>query len=466
MITSVKWITFAQVFKLACQLISIIVLARLIAKEDYGVVAIALAIVNFAAILKDSISSTSIIQRRNLSEATIASAHWLNVVVGFFIFFCAIIFAKFAANFFQDPQIASTLVILSSIYPIQSLSSIHQALLDRKSKFQSIAIIEISATAIGLGAAIICALNGFGIFSLLIQSLLFTSLSTLLFRIVGKHQIQKEANLKEAVQLVKWGWGLSAFNLVTYVARNSDVWLIGKFLGIGAVGSYSMAYRIMTIPLQTVTFVANRASLPVFSQISERKDFQSLYIKSISNISYIAGWFSAALYIGAIPAVELILGSKWSESALLLEYLAWVAFIQAIVSTSGTVLISQGKLSLLFKLGITGATLHVGAFYIGTHYGVLTVAKLYLLSNIINSFFPIYWVCNSLSLSKLQYLAAITPATIAFILSALISKQIFSTTLDISNQSAIGIAAVLSMAIFLFPVLLTVFIRIAKKLPN
>ncbi|MCF6691504.1 MOP flippase family protein [Raoultella terrigena] len=390
-LSNTKWVAISQLFKIGVQLLNIVVLARLIPPSEYGLMAMALVITNFATLIRDLGTSAAIIQKRDLGNRTINAIFWLNVMMGFCISVIIIILSPFISYLFHEEKLVYVLCLLSISFPLASSSSSHLALLERASKFKSIAFIEISSSVTAVIIAILMAYANWGVYSLVGQAITLSFMSTLL--LWGKSRwrpdFKKIIDWSEIKGLLGFSGNLTVFNFINYFSRNADSMIIGHYMTSTILGAYSLAYRVMLFPIQNLTFVITRALFPVFSTYQD-DDIQLK--KSYLNTLYYILLLVLPLMIGLMalsePFVKLVFGDKWHNTALILAWLAPTGIIQAVLSTSGTIFMAKGKTNLLMKLGIVGAILQVGAFIIGSQYDIITFAKLYFIANVIN-FFPV-----------------------------------------------------------------------------
>ncbi|HCD4714667.1 TPA: oligosaccharide flippase family protein, partial [Klebsiella pneumoniae] len=185
-----KWVAFSQFFKVIVQLVNIVYLARLIPPSEYGIMAMALVVINFGLLIRDLGTAAAIIQRKEIDDGIINSIFWLNLFMGLFIAVAIIFASPLIASFFHTPKLIYVLLLISLIFPISSSSAAHLALLERASKFRVISLIEIFSALIGLISALILAYQGYGVYSLVIQTIVLNVISTILFWKISKWRPQ------------------------------------------------------------------------------------------------------------------------------------------------------------------------------------------------------------------------------------------------------------------------------------
>lgn len=383
-----KWIAASQLVKVAAQVAAIFVLARLMSPSDYGLVALVSVVTTFAMLFKDLGSSAAIIQSEELSESLLTTAFWLNMVLGASLTVLASVSSLFAPALFDAPLLTPALLTLSIAFPMLSSSAVHQALLERSQKFDIVAKAEISAATIGLAVAVVSAYRGAGVFSVVYQTLCASAISSVLLWRGCAWRPTSPANWRQThfLKMLRYSGGLIGFNFVNYIARNADSVIVGRVLSTAVLGAYSLAYRIMLFPLQSLTVVVSRSLFPALARLQgDRTAMKVAYFSSVRVVAFVVAPVMAGIYFLRDPFVRLVFGEQWGLSSDILAWLAPTGFLQALMSTTGVVFMATGKTRLLFKLGIIGAVLQVGAFLLGVQHGVVVMAACYLVANLLNA---------------------------------------------------------------------------------
>ncbi|HBT4991958.1 TPA: oligosaccharide flippase family protein, partial [Klebsiella pneumoniae] len=156
-------------FKILVQLVNIVYLARLISPSEYGIMAMALVVINFGMLVRDLGTAAAIIQKKQLTDELINAIFWMNLFMGIIIAGVICAFSPLFSHLFHSPGLTPVLLLVSIIFPLSSSSATHLALLERDSKFKSISFIEIRSSVISVILALLLAYNGFGVYSLVFQ---------------------------------------------------------------------------------------------------------------------------------------------------------------------------------------------------------------------------------------------------------------------------------------------------------
>jgi PST family polysaccharide transporter len=391
-LSNARWILLSQVARTVIQLSSLVVLSRLLNPTEYGLMAMVTVVVNFVYLLRDMGTAAAVVQKDDLSEDTTSTVFWLNVGTGMLLGVILVVLAPFIADAFRTPRLVPVLRVIALVFPLSSTSAVHQALLERANGFRTIARIEVVASLAGLAVALLLAWQGAGVYSLAFQTLCTIAMATLQLWLASKWR----PTLRWSASEVRALWGFSSsftgFTFINYFARNADAMVIGRVLGSVQLGVYAQGYRVMMFPLQSMSFVANRALFPVMSrQQGAPQQMAQLYLRALGLITTVTAPLMAGLWLLREPFVLVALGHQWGEVAGILAWLAPVGFVQSMISTTGTVFMSNGRTDILLRLGLLSTTLQVSAFFIGAQWGIVGVAMWYLVANVVN-FFPAFYV--------------------------------------------------------------------------
>ncbi len=425
--SNARWIALIQLSRIGVQLLSLLLLSRLLSPRDFGLVALAAVVTNFAMLLRDLGTASALIQKPQLDERTIATAFWIGSGMGLLLGVAVAAGAPLLAALMRAPEVGGLLLVLAVAFPISGSTTMHQALLERQGRFATVARIEISSVLAGFAVAVIAALAGAGAYSLVLQTVAVALLSSAQFWFRVPWRPRWLWDRATSTQLWKFGGHLSAFNIVNYISRNADSLIIGRVLGAAALGPYSLAYRIMLFPLYNLTFVASRALFPVMSrQQHDLPQLARLYLRALSVIAFFAAPLMMGLWVLREPFVAVVLGPRWTTVTALIAWLAPAGLIQSLSSPSGSVLMALGHTRLQLKLGLVGMLAQLTAFAIGVRWGVVGVAQCYLLASILQAVMTIIIVQRLLNAPAAALRAVARPLLIALAMAAIMHAALIT----------------------------------------
>jgi PST family polysaccharide transporter len=275
------------------------------------------------------------------------------------------------------------LIVVSISFPLNSLIALQRALLEKAMSFEILARIEMLATAIAGAIGIAVAFAGGGIWALVSQAVATPAVMAVVLWGRSEWRPRFEASRAEIRSVIGLSGYLTAFNVVNYFARNADYILIGSLLGKTELGYYSMAYRILMFPLQNLSAVITRVTLPAFSRIhTDDARFRRGYLASIGAIALISFPVMAGVFAVARPFVDAAFGEKWLPMVPILMIFAPVGMIQSIVATAGSIYIAKNQTAAMFKWGLVAAVIVVISFVVGLSWGPVGVAACYGIASV------------------------------------------------------------------------------------
>lgn len=417
-VSSVKWSAISQAGRQVMQLLTTVILARLLSPSDFGLMGMVVVVTGFIMIFKDLGTSAAVIQRKNLSNELLNSIFWINMAFGFLVMILLITMAPLVAAFYHEPRVTPILRALSVTFFISSLGTVRQALLERDLAFRQLAIIEICAVLSGSIIGVVAALKGAEVWSLVYQSLMVTSVTTIILLGISPFKSRIIFRWHEIVSVSHYSMNLTGYNIFNYFTRNADYLLIGRFLGAQDLGFYTLAYNIMLYPLQHISYVIGRVMFPLFSQIQHDERFQRAYLQAVGAISIITFPAMLGVWIVAEPFVLTLFGFQWQPVVLLLMILAPVGMIQSVGTTVGTIYQAKGRTDWMFRWGIFAGILAVSAIVIGIRWGIVGVAAAYAIASLV-LFYPNFAIpLRLINLSVRSVLAAVwRPASASLIMA-------------------------------------------------
>jgi len=279
-------VTFAaQVCKFALSMSSAIVLARLLTPQDYGLIGMVAILVGFLGMFQYLGLSTATIQWADLNHQQVSALFWMNVALSAAIMLVTIAAAPVAAWFYKEPRLMGITVGYAISILITGLYIQHEAILIRQMRFAITAAIEVSAMAIGLGAAIVAAIYGARYWALVINQLVLAAVSVIGMWAACRWRPSLPRRSAGVRSMLSFGGNVTGFNVMQYFARNADNALIGKFWGANELGLYSRAYQMLLMPMQQINAPLAAVAVPALSRLSDSPErYRDAYLKILEKL--------------------------------------------------------------------------------------------------------------------------------------------------------------------------------------
>jgi len=383
-IPATRWAAVAQAARQFGQIVTALVLARLVSPTDFGLMTMALVVAGFVAVMRDFGVGAAVVQADELTEDLASTQFWMALLFGLVAAVILLIVAPVAAAFYGEPQVTEVLRAISVTFVIAAAAVVHQARLERHLRFRAVAGAEVAAFLIGLGVAVLVAFSGGGVWSFVAQAIVAAAVTTVLLWAASGWRPRLAMTRSSARFGWRFGAPLTAFNAINYVARNADYAVIGRALGPTSLGYYTVAYRLMLFPLQAIVGVVNRVMFPALASLrAEPERLRATYVRSLGGAVFLA--FPIAIGIGATAdrLVPVLLGPGWEPAVDVVRILSIVACLQSIGATVGPIYLARGRTGLLLAWGAVVATIVIISFIVGVRGGIVGVATAYVIAQAI-----------------------------------------------------------------------------------
>jgi PST family polysaccharide transporter len=381
----------AQVVRVATQIISVIVLSRLLSPQDFGVVAMSAPVLAFIALFQDFGLTQATIQKTGIRNEEINYLFWVNVAVSAVLACLLAGSAPLVAAFYGEPRVTGLVAAFGLQILAYGLGAQHVALLTRRMEFTRLAMIDIASAVVGVAVSIAWTLFDRSYWALFAGTLASAVLPTLCYWYFSRWRPSLPRKVDGIGALINFGAGITGFNFANFFARNLDNVLIGKYWGETQLGLYDRAYKLLLFPLSQITNPLSKVMVPALSRLKDEPDrYRSAYLRVMPLILLVAlpgVAFAAAMSDTLIP---FVLGEQWRGSAPIFLALGFAGLLQPLNNPAGWLFVSQGRSGDFMRWGIVTAITSVLAFAIGLPYGALGVAVAYAISEYLRT--PFLWL--------------------------------------------------------------------------
>jgi PST family polysaccharide transporter len=355
-----------------------LVLARLLVPESFGIVALAGVFVAFVQVFLVQGFMDAVIQRKDLEPEHLDTAFWTNqAIAGGFLVLTQLAAGPAAAAFGQ-PLLEDVLRWLSLVFLSTSLISIHQAVFKRELRFAAFAARAIVGITAGGVVGIAMAMMGYGVWSLVGQQLTNGAASVIVLWSTSQWRPRLRFSWKAFDDMARFSAHVIGSNLVGFLHRKLDVFLIGFFLDPKQLGYYYLVQRlVMATGLVTLSTVQSIV-MPVLSRLqAEPARFRQVYGSTVQVVQAI--YLPAVVGLGAVGSILIpfIFGAQWRPAVPLLEIMCLVGFTQALSFFSGPALWAAGHAEAFLKLSIVQVAVTAALFLPATQFGIAGVAAAY-----------------------------------------------------------------------------------------
>lgn len=350
----------ARVFQLAASFAAVPVLTRILPPSDFGLVALALALVAITLYMADAGLSKSLVRTDTKETGIWSSAFWATLGFTGLMSLLILALAWPSAAFFNEPRLAPMMAALAVLPLIQGAQSIPNAELLQREKFITLAAAEFVSAIAGVVVAIWMALEGFGAWALVAQQLALWGVKALILVASTRFRPRLTFSMHGLRDHLIFARDTLGFAITSFIGRQADVLTIGKLLGAASLGIYSIAFRVMALPAHIVGGAIQSAIFPKFVQLAgDHAKLRQVVMMSTTAQAALVFPAMAGVAAASHAFFTLLLSDEWAEAALIFILLAPAGAIQTVTTLNGPLLQSIGRTGARLRLTVEFAVLWV-----------------------------------------------------------------------------------------------------------
>ena len=366
---------FAQVVKVVLGFVGTIIVARVLTPSDYGVIAMAAPVTAFVVLFQNLGLNHAVVQARVISPEQLNSLFWINILASIAIAGLLLLAAPVAGWFYHDVR-ASYIVAASALWVLVGGTAIqHGTLLNREMRFRTTSRIDIATTVTGLVATVAAAFALRSYWALWLGGFIASLVGIVLVWRASPWRPSRRVTFGGTREMLKFGAGITGFDVLNFFSRNLDNVLIARFSGAAALGLYDRAYRLMMFPLQNINAPLSQLMLPMLAQLRDEPErFRRAYLLAVRAIQLIVIPGIAVALATSDRIIPLLLGPQWKGASPIFFWLALAGLLQPLGNATGWLFITSGRTGAMAKWGLFSSVCSVTGFAIGIQWGAVGVA--------------------------------------------------------------------------------------------
>ncbi|MBB2923962.1 lipopolysaccharide biosynthesis protein [Cellulomonas cellasea] len=409
-----------QLLRMGVQVLSVVILARLLDPHDYGLLAMVVAVIGVGEILRDFGLSSAAVQARELSRGQRTNLFWINTALGALLALVVLACAPLLADLYDEPQVAPIARVLAVTFLLNGMITQYRADLVRRMRFSALATSDVAAPATALGVGVALALAGQGYWALVAQQV--TQGIVLLVVLVSYARWAPGLPDRTAPvgALLRFGRNLAATQVLGYVANNVDSFLIGRRFGAADLGLYNRGYHLLAMTLNQLRTPTSTVAIPVLSRLSDDTDRFAHYVRRGQLTLGYTLVVGVGLVVGAAePVVRVALGEQWLAAAPVLQFLAVAGAMQTLAYVGYWVYLARGLTAELFRYTTVTAVLKIVCVVVGSTFGITGVAAGIAVAATLEWPLSIWWLSRRTPLpARALVLGALRILAVAFVAGA------------------------------------------------
>jgi PST family polysaccharide transporter len=360
----------ASVTKLLLQCILIPVLARLLGPGIFGEMSIAMSFVLLANMLSDGGMGAALIREHEASRELESTVYWMSALIGVALAATVAVLAWPIALVYGQHDLFWVLLALAPILILSSTLSVANARIIREQRFEVFAAGDIGCAVLSAAAGLLLAFNGFGIWSLVVQQLVFWIAKAVWITRAAAFRPLRVLSVKMARPLFRFSANNLAANVADFAGKNAPILLVGGLLGPASVARFSMSYQLTRVAEMVVSDPVNLATFAGVSAASNRHQAREFVMTAFRILMLLLLPLFVGLALTADLIAPIVLGHRWAGTGPALAALAPGALLLCLYRFATAVLLGKGRSGRTFKLTLlTGIATTLGTLG-GVHFGV------------------------------------------------------------------------------------------------
>lgn len=443
-----QWSFIDSIIGHGSQFIFGIFLARILSPEEFGLIGMLSIVISISQIFVDSGFASALIRKKKCTPQDYSTVFVYNLIISVTIYILLFFLSEKISIYFSEPQLNHLLKILGFVLLISPFSVIHRSILNKNIDFKTQSKISL-VSSIGSGfISISMALNGFGVWSLVLLIISRSLISTILFWILIKWEFSINFSWLSFNDLFGFGGKLLLSGLINTIYVNIYSVIIGKYFSAFQLGQYTKAEQFSNLPSQSLNSIIDRVSYPVLVALQEDKlKLKTAYKNIIRKTMFVTFFFMLTLSAISYPLIYSLIGLKWKFAAEYLQIFCFIGMLYPLHSLNLNMLKVEGRSDLFLKLEIIKKVIALPIIFVGYFFGI----KIMLLGMLINSFFAYYlnsyWSGRFINYSMKEQIVDILPGFF-FAVSISLIVYLVSIIFEFDNINMLIIQLFTSVSLF------------------
>jgi O-antigen/teichoic acid export membrane protein len=321
-----------------------IVLARILAPEQFGLLAIVTVFISLASVFTDFGFNIALIQKQDVKDEHYSAVLYLNMTMGFLLATIVFLLAPLIGRFYNAKVLIEITRFMAFGIFISSFGHVMRARLRREMNFIAISLSNVLAALISGSIALYMAFKGFGIWSLAVQSVTNQFIANVLLFIFCRLRLSLKFSLQALQELWPFSSRLFISGLLDTIFFNFDSLIIGKLLSPTTLGYYQRAKSLESFGFRYTASIFSSVLLPGLSSIqNDQEKFKQTILKIFHLLSFISFLGCGLILVGGRELIIILFSAKWEPSVVMFQILISGAFAQYGISLFNDTLLSSGN---------------------------------------------------------------------------------------------------------------------------
>lgn len=410
-ITNLLWRFAERCGAQAVSFLVSIILARLLAPEAYGTIALAMVFINILQVFVDSGMGTALIQKKDADDLDFSSVFYFNIAACLVLYAGLFLAAPSIAQFYGDPALTALVRALSLTVVVSGVRNIQQSYVSRHLLFKRFFFSTIGSTLASAVVGIAMAYAGFGVWALVGQSLSNVVTGTIILWATVPWRPRRMFSWQRLKGLLSFGWKLLVSSLLDTGYNNLRSLIIGKLYSSADLAYYNQGDKLPNLVITNINTSIDSVLLPTMA--NEQDDparVRSMTRRAIKTSTYVMAPLMMGLAACAEPLIRLMLTEKWLPCVPYLRIFCITYMFWPIHTANLNAIKALGRSDLFLKLEIVKKAVGLVLLLCTMRHGVMAMAYSLLLSSVLSQIINAWPNRKLLRYHYLNQLADILPA--------------------------------------------------------
>lgn len=388
-----------------------IVLARILAPEDYGTIALVTVFISILQVFVDSGLGSALIQKKNADDLDFSSVFIFNFIVCIILYIFMFFVAPIIAEFYDDKNLVAIIRVISITILISGVKGIQQAYVSRNMLFKKFFFSTIGGTVFSAFLGIFMAYKGFGVWALVAQQLSNTAIDTLILWITVEWRPKFIFSWKRLKSLLSFGWKLLISALLDTTYNNLRNLIIGKLYSPADLAFYNQGDKFPKVIITNINASIDSVLLPTMSKEQDNKDKVKIMTRrAIKTSIYLMAPMMMGLAFCSENIVRLVLTEKWIECVPYLRIFCITYMFWPLHTANLNAINALGRSDWFLRLEIIKKIMGLTVLLLTIWHGVMVMAYSLLLTSVLSQIINSWPNKKLINYSYIEQLQDILPS--------------------------------------------------------
>ncbi|HYO78063.1 MAG TPA: lipopolysaccharide biosynthesis protein, partial [Thermoanaerobaculia bacterium] len=408
------WAFLATAGSKGVTLIGLALLARLLAPNEFGLLAFAMAYITYAEAIGDLGTGVALVYWPERRDEAAQVTFTINAIAGVAWCLLTLVIAPYVADFFNAEHGTTLVQVLAFSFIIKFLGNTHDALLQKDLRFRARLLPDVSMATVKALVSLGFAWYGYGAWSLVYGHLAGLAARTVLVWVAVPWRPTLTLPLDLFKPMMSYGRGIIMVNVLTAIAHHADIAIVGRYLGTSELGLYQMATKIPETTVIMLLWVVGRVLFPAFAKLkAEGASLRTPFLTSSRYITAMTMPAALGTCVLALPIIVVFGGAAWAPAAPVLAALSIYAGMRCLSTSAGDVLKAVGRAPVLAKISWLRTMIAVPLMILGAQYSAFAVGAALAFATAVTGVVMLYVAAKAINVRLRDVGAALMPGTIA-----------------------------------------------------